>query len=78
MTQFFEIITRLTQVNLYPFSTLVENREYNAPYLEDEEKELFRKKLRLNDTDYTKENWNHLRIPNFTFVRESEIDNIKY
>lgn len=52
------------------------NKEYKAPYIEEEEREVYRKKLRLNDLDYTKENWNHLRIQNFTFVRESEIDDM--
>jgi len=50
------------------------DRDYEAPIVEDEDIEHYNRRLKLNDADYTKENWKKLRIANFTFVRESELE----
>lgn len=52
----------------------VMDRDYEAPIVEDEDIEHYNRRLKLNDADYTKENWKKLRIANFTFVRESELE----
>jgi len=49
-------------------------RELKAPFFEDEQIEHFNRRLKLNDNDYTKENFNKMRVKNFTFVRESEVE----
>lgn len=53
----------------------VEMRKLPPPFVdEDDESHNHRKRLRINDKDYTKDNYSMMRISAFDFVRDEEID----
>jgi serine/threonine protein kinase len=51
-------------------------KKLDPPFLDEYEEDIdhTRRRLKINDKDYTKDNWKFMRVDDFEFVRESEID----